>query len=858
MLDRHVGNQFNGEIQANDLVLGDKHAIETLIVNVFGNQACPQYSDQELQKQYAEYRRYLLDTYKYLDFKGIDGIADAVKGSSGLTLESVYVPLRARVDTPDGETWHRLGGRDWCGSSPIQHEDVDQKAVERAEAAALLFEEWIGKQPALVVLGDPGSGKSTSLKRFALGLAQSDNAPLPILLPLNAYSEAYEIEHLSFEDYLPRYFASRSKKLNADKLAHLFTQALEQGKAVVLVDGLDEVGDKRGEIVSQVESFVRGWIPEGTPGKSRNRVVVTSRFVGYRDYPLRDVRWKTVALSDWNRTEIGRFFMVFSLAAELAWSGGEDESGCRQRAADELKSLLSVIQGNDRIRRLAGNPLLASLLALIKRQGVTLPHRRVELYELYMGTLLRSWNRSRSLDHKRVGPDIDYASTLPLLAKLAFHLRQNDPRGGLISLDAIKTFLRSHYEDDGYTRKEADEQSKDFLDSVHRYSSLLIEKGAKQYGFIHLTFEEYLAGYGLALEKQATLFEKFVELLKQPEHWKESLLLSLGVIAVVKTNQEAAKLLLEQLLQTKQPDAVLLSGELLVDVGASVLGRRMAASIQKGLLDQAQDDQQSISIRARAGRLLGDSGWLPDDLDVMIPIKAGKFLRGDKKEEARIDKDYWIGKYLVTNAQYQCFIDLGGYETEAFWSEKGWAWREKGKIQFPAYWDDRKFANPLSPVVGVSWYEAEAYSRWRLSRMREKPADYELPEGKVGELQCRLPSNDEWERAARGQDGWEYPWDEKEFSAAKANSEESWDAADGDVRGTTAVNIFPQGTNPAGLFDCAGNVWEWTSPSEKGGLPNIRGGDWNDNKGRLRCAFRYWEHAICRYYYLGFRLVLGA
>lgn len=857
MLDRPIGNQFKGEVQVNgDFVSHDKHTIETLIVNVFGTKASPQYDDGELQGQLAEYRRYLVETYKYLDFKGIDGIAEAVKGSSGLMLESVYVPLRARMDTPEGETWHRVGGRDWCGSKPIRQEEVDLKAIERAEAAALPFERWIRTQPALVVLGDPGSGKSTSLKRLALGLAEIQNAPLPILLPLNAYSEAYEKDPVSFEDYLPRYFASRRKQLQADKLGLLFAQALAQGKAVVLIDGLDEVGDKRGEIVCQVENFMRRWIPEGAQGNRGNRVVVTSRFVGYRDYPLRDVRWRTVALSDWNRSEIERFFKEFSLAAELAWSGGKDENGCQQRAAAELKSLLSVIQSNERIRRLAGNPLLASLLGLIKRQGVMLPHRRVELYELYMGTLLRSWNRSRSLDHQRVGPDIDYASTLPLLAKLAFHLRRNDPRGGLISLDAIRAFLHSHYEDDGYTRREADDLSKGFLDSVHRYSSLLIEKGARQYGFIHLTFEEYLAGYGLALNPQATLFEIFIELLKQPEHWKESLLLSLGVIAVVKTNQETAQLLLDRLLQTKQPDAVLLAGELLVDVGESVLRRRMAASIQKALLEQAQDEQQPISIRARAGRLLGDSGWLPDDLDAMLPIKAGSFLCGYEKKEARIDKDYWIGKYPVTNAQYRRFVEAGGYKTETFWSQEGRAWRQKDESQLPRYWEDRKWANPLSPVVGVSYYEAEAYCRWSQLQMRANPAVFGLPADQAGALICRLPSNDEWERAARGQDGREYPW-LGEFSASKANSDKSWQSADNEERGTTAVNAFPQGKSPAGLFDCAGNIWEWTSSTDEDGDPFIRGGAWGYGAVNQRCAFRDWFHPVNRRLNLGFRLVLS-
>jgi formylglycine-generating enzyme required for sulfatase activity len=280
------------------------------------------------------------------------------------------------------------------------------------------------------------------------------------------------------------------------------------------------------------------------------------------------------------------------------------------------------------------------------------------------------------------------------------------------------------------------------------------------------------------------------------------------------------------------------------------------SALQTALLAKAQDEQQPISIRARAGRLLGDSDWLPDDLDTMLPIKAGPFLCGDEKKEARIDKDYWIGKYPVTNAQYRRFVEAGGYKTETFWSQEGWAWREKDENQLPRYWEDRKWANPLSPVVGVSYYEAEAYCRWFQSQMRANPAVFGSPAHQAGALICRLPSNDEWERAASGQDGREYPW-LGEFSTAKANSAASWQSADNEERGTTAVNAFPQGESPAGLFDCAGNVWEWTSSQTDGKLRFIRGGAWLNLADFLRCAIRNRFHPGNRNADIGFRLVLS-
>ena len=248
------------------------------------------------------YLRYIDESYKYLDFKGIEKITEAVKNSSGLRLEAVYVPLRARLDLPSGESWYRLGGRFFCGTKAHAGDDVPsevEQAAERAEQDAILIEKWLEQSPALVILGDPGSGKSTSLKHIALINADAKHNILPILLPLNAYSAALDKNLISLEEFLPEYFHSKRPTLDAAGLKLLFQEVLSEQKAFVLLDGLDEVGSNRGQVVQQVEQFVRTWIPDPhTKQTTANRVVVTSRFVGYRDFPLADVRWKTVAIND--------------------------------------------------------------------------------------------------------------------------------------------------------------------------------------------------------------------------------------------------------------------------------------------------------------------------------------------------------------------------------------------------------------------------------------------------------------------------------------------------------------------------------------------------------------------------------
>ena len=173
------------------------------------------------------------------------------------------------------------------------------------------------------------------------------------------------------------------------------------------------------------------------------------------------------------------------------------------------------------------------------------------------------------------------------------------------------------------------------------------------------------------------------------------------------------------------------------------------------------------------------------DLGEMVLVPAGEFWMGgddgdpDEKPRHRVVLDaFYIDKYEVTNAHYRAFLAGRGHERQELWSANGWQWRTSMGVTQPESWADPKFNDPRQPVVGVSWYQAEAYCRFA---------------GK------RLPTEAEWEKAARGTDGRKYPWGDA-WDPNLANSSER-----GPGR-PVAVGSYPRGASPSGTQDMAGNV----------------------------------------------------
>jgi formylglycine-generating enzyme required for sulfatase activity len=868
---------------------------------------------QDAAEALCIYRRVVAQACGQLPLRGVDvGAADPTAGQKPLGLANVYVDLdtTARVDLikTERKDTDRQAGLLW---------ERDTRPLGVLEAAII--------NRRLALLGSPGGGKSTFVNHLAYCLASNALQPeagwlkhlpgwpaaeaetLPVLVALRDLARGLPdpLPRRAEPSHLWSFIVGRLQAQNMAFAADPLHAALEQGRALVLLDGLDEVPS------AAQRAFVRDAVAAFVGRYPASRYLATCRVLSYqppatRDAPdLRLAGFPAFELAAFDEKKIDRF--IGAWYAELARTGAVRS----QDAAGLAGQLRAAVRRPD-LRRLAPNPLLLTVMALVHTHKGRLPDTRAMLYEDTVDILLWRWEQVKAggdetapslrrllLEAGRADVDLKRA-----IWGMAFEAHRqgggDDDREKLADIGEwkLEKALAALKGDDRNWARQV-------LEAMKLRAGLLLESAPEVFTFPHRTFQEYLAGAHLAA--QADFARQACRLAEEGAAWREVILLAAGRLVYLSGDTDKPLALVGELCPAEVEDSEVgwrkawLAGDVLLEIGAnrvadSALGRDLLARVRKRLADLLAEGRLSPRERAAAGdslarlgdpRFRADAWYLPDEpLLGFVEIPAGPFLMGTRQEdipallkqfggdrEWGADREwyeqetpqhevdlpaYYIARYPVTHMQYYAFVQSTGRKPPAarIDADQPYEWRDG---QPPAHLRNH-------PVALVNWYDAVAYCAWLTERLRawegtpEPLAEFLRRKG----WQVRPQGEAEWEKAARGMDGRIFPWGDK-ADPNRANY------ADAGIGTTSAVGCFPSGASPFGVEDMSGNVWEWCATKWQNTYQDYRG----DNRllgaysrvlrgGALgivryvRCASRSGVGPGYRVWSIGFRVCVAA
>ena len=856
------------------------------------------------------YLNYLYAKYAVLDLRGIDDRPVEMR------LTEIYISLHLH-EPPADELLGRGGLRRFMnkvrhfftGNSPDEEaateaETLISAATPPAGGNGVVDWSQVLRHPRLAVIGAPGSGKTTLLHyttvRLAEALAHDDRQqltdlgfepdavelpPVPLLLPLRELGSFVNTANDNAAaganpdlllDCLTNYYARCDLNLPKD----FFRVLCNEGRAILLLDGLDEV------MSLSDRAFVSQIVRNVTERYPTCRYVVTARVAAYHGDAQIGGDYCICTIADLDEEQQQRFIANWSrsvhrLVYQLA---GEALDLQANRYADDLWKALVA---NQRVRTLASNPLLLTVVAVIFYNNYVLPEDRAALYEECVEVLLRGGrgkaDRTRAQRGDFTG---DPAVTMgldpkrELLAALAYRMHQAGKQGTAIARDDLVRTLTVLMRERGYA--EPATLALAFVKELPVHLGLLDEREPDRFRFSHLSFQEFLAARHIAEDTD----DRWNELLDHytESWWREVIMLCAGHLSQARCWRFLAQLAARGTTPLERANALALASDALAELERFKGQGTLRVQIQAEALRIFSTSTAPAAARVTCGRALARVGdprpgvaTLPPtmvrfvgaafqlgntavELERIVAEERGTpfaknardWYKDTVTDEPVVLRPFTLACYPVTNAQYALFMAAEGYNLDAPWWDaagRTWltrndasvpglaSWRSRVRKDQPALWRDEQFGQERTnhPVVGVTWYEASAFCRW---------LTHYLNDGGV----YRLPSEAEWEYAARGMQRRTYAWGNEPLDDERANYNERYN-------GTSAVGSFPLGATPDGLWDMTGNVWEWTRSEyrpypydsrdgrEEGSDPaqkvfTLRGGSWGSQPFDLRASFR--------------------
>jgi formylglycine-generating enzyme required for sulfatase activity len=705
-------------------------------------------------------------------------------------------------------------------------------------------------EDSLYVPGDPGAGKSTFCRWFAL-VAASDNVPahpiadpeayreiypeplrdrLPVLVPLREFWQSLPLERgvqrLGRDALVTALGGWLAGRTGAERMpSSTFAALLKAGRALLILDGVDEVplsdGPEprrtypRAGLLAALADGRETWTEAG------NRLLVTSRPYGLRAEDMARLGLPEAPLSALE-DELQALFI-------RRWYAAADPD----RAEEKAQGLIDHLAERADLAELKRNPMLLTALCVRYGEGRRLPQDQHDLYDKIINNVL--FNRYRGEDHERAAVRGRLAAiALGMHTGASIQLTRTTPEAA-VSLDEVERILADYAELNPATEAGSTAAAQR-RDELLARSGLLIGRGPGKAGFYHFSFQEFLAAEHLArTRREPDWFDTVVAAHAPVPEWRLTLGFLFGRMLERNGEQwalEAADRLLaaqNRAAVSANPAPALLCAHWIELLQRKRLNLGALKDRYATLMLAAIEDEISLQDRFRLALILGlvgdprlgdprDPEWRTEGL---VEVPAGRYAFQDGHQV--IEQPFLIGRYPVTNSQFALFIEDGGYRDRPWWSDEGWAWQEEEEVAAPLYWRDSRFNAPNQPVVGVSYWEVEAYCRWAGGR---------------------LPTEREWEAAARGPHGHEYPW-------GGPWVDEICNTSEAGLGRTSPVGLFPRSRQKAlGIEDLAGNVWEWCRGDrrERGASSRgfvfrvLRGGSWFRYPGLARADYRPAAH----------------
>jgi nucleoside-triphosphatase THEP1 len=582
------------------------------------------------------YLQHMIFAHRFFDVKGMINA-----GRHDVELEQVFVDLNISQEDKSGENL----------------------VIARSSERAMSIWEHMARRPNdnFVILGVPGCGKTTLLKFIALTLAnRTRRAPkfipnkLPILLFLRDHTEAIVgATPPTLAACVLQGLHYRSER--AKPPIEWFERNLEAGRCLVMFDGLDEVADAadRKEVVK--------WVEQQMKANPNNRFIITSRPRGYRSNPIEGVFALDIML--FNSEQVKKFVNNWYLATEIVSKGMRDE-GVELDAERGATELLRRIRSSDDLAKLAVNPLLLTMIALVHRWRSSLPGRRVELYEEMCNVFL-----GKRAEAQGVPDNLTPLQKQSVLQPLSYRMLTWNKRS--VNLQEMKRVITPSLRN---IPNAPDGEG--FVQILLDRSGILIEREVGVYEFAHKTFQEFMAA--VHIEKNPRLLGELVSHVND-DWWHETIRLYCA-----------------------RADATPIIEACLSHDPLSIPTLRLALECMDEALTLSPD------VRDRLQPIIYDS--LESEEPARRRLAAETLLALRLKRLIRQTDDRLIDSQPITNAEYQQFVDeiLDGEPPH---------WHQP---QFPA-------GAARAAVVGMTGYAARRFVEWLTERERDSEWRYRLP-----------------------------------------------------------------------------------------------------------------------------------